>query len=487
MAKTVQEVNEKEINLAQELYIHYHKQSYLDYKNKYAPIDMNWGLISTIYSIDASTLRKRMGAIESITNKDGKSLVEALGVINDLNGGSNILNDVEQKIANDVTELIRRGIGESTSTSYALKQAATAQQQISVLDNYIKYIHEVINAFEKGNDDYMKYILDLYQGDPKATANINSLFSTGNKLNLLAINKTALTSFDTLKERVSQLESASNSLRAGSKPAKVQYKNKIVSYDSLIYPMHFLFSNILGGLGEGLGASFAIKSLNEFLQTLENEDMTVNIEGTGTERVEGGSTKKADYTISVDNENGSITLSFGISAKAQAINKGRKVTTTFETTKLKTFFDKYIQATTIEKYIFYNNLYHGLTSTAEMQYLRRKYAAEALLDAITGSNQGENVLFLQYLDSLVRLDEFFELLASASQNQLPSLSIVGANKIKTSNDFVTRRGEKLNALLKSEGYTDLTPESKSLVAWVRSRQAFKTLNELATQIQYTHE
>ena len=73
-----------------------------------------------------------------------------------------------------------------------------------------------------------------------------------------------------------------------------------------------------------------------------------------------------------------------------------------------------------------------------MQYLRRKYAAEALLDAITGSNQGENVLFLQYLDSLVRLDEFFELLASASQNQLPSLSIVGANKIKTSNDFVTK-------------------------------------------------
>ena len=52
-----------------------------------------------------------MGAIENITNKDGKSLVEALGVINDLNGGSNILNDVEQKIAKDVTELIRRGIG----------------------------------------------------------------------------------------------------------------------------------------------------------------------------------------------------------------------------------------------------------------------------------------------------------------------------------------------------------------------------------------
>lgn len=405
-----------------------------------------------------------MAAIENISNKDGKSLVEALGVINDLNGGSDILNEVEKQIATEVTELIRKGIGESTSTSYALKQATTAQQQIVVLDNYIKYIHDVINAFEKGNEDYMKYILDQYQGDTKALANINSLFSTGNKLNLLAINKTALTSFDTLKERVGQLESASGSLKSGRKPARVQYKNKTVSYDSLIYPMHYLFSNILGGLGEGLGASFAIKSLNEFLQTLENENMTVNVEGTGTEKAEGGSTKKADYTISVDNENGSITLSFGISAKAQAINKGRKVTTTFETTKLKTFFDKYIQANNFEKYIFYNNLYHGLTSTAEMQYLRRKYAAMALLDAITGANQGENVLFLQYLDSLVRLDEFFELLASSPQNQLPSLSIVGANKVQASNDFVTRRGDKLNALLKDPDYRDLTPNSKSIVA-----------------------
>lgn len=487
MAKTVQEANEKEINLAQELYIHYHKQNYLDYKNKMAPMDMNWGLISTIYSQDAATLRKRMAAIENISNKDGKSLVEALGVINDLNGGSDVLNEVEKQIATEVTELIRKGIGESTSTSYALKHAATAQQQIVVLDNYIKYIHDVINAFEKGNEDYMKYILEQYQGDSKALANINSLFSTGNKLNLLAINKTALTSFDTLKERVGQLESASGSLKSGRKPARVQYKNKTVSYDSLIYPMHYLFSNILGGLGEGLGASFAIKSLNEFLQTLENENMTVNVEGTGTEKAEGGSTKKADYTISVDNENGSITLSFGISAKAQAINKGRKVTTTFETTKLKTFFDKYIQANNFEKYIFYNNLYHGLTSTAEMQYLRRKYAAMALLDAITGANQGENVLFLQYLDSLVRLDEFFELLASSPQNQLPSLSIIGANKVQVSNDFVTRRGDKLNALLKDPDYRDLTPNSKSIVAWVRSRQAFKTLNELTTQIQYTHE
>ena len=85
-------------------------------------------------------------------------------------------------------------------------------------------------------------------------------------------------------------------------------------------------------------------------------------------------------------------------------------------------------------------------------------------DAITGANQGENVLLVQYLDSLVRLDEFFELLASASQNQLPTLSIIGANKIQAGNDFVTRRGDKLNSLLKDPDYRDLTPNSKSIVA-----------------------
>lgn len=486
MTKTIREADEKEINLAQELYIHYHKQNYLDYKKKYAPLDINWSLISSIYKQDAAILKKRMNAIENITNKDGKTLVEALGIINDLNGNSNILNETEQKIANDVTELIRKGIRESISSSYDLKKSTTIQQKINILDNYIKYIHEVINSFERSNDDYMKYILDLYKGDKKTISNINNLFSTGNKLNLLSINKTALTSFNTLKEKVIQLETISNSLKIKPKSEKIKYKNKVINYESLIYPMHYLFSNILGGIGEGLGANFAIKSLSEFLKTLENKDMIINIEGTGTEKTEIGNTKKADYTISINNDN-SVILSFGVSAKAQAINKGKKITTTFETTKLKNFFDKYIKADNFEKYVFYNNLYQGLTNTTEMQYLRRKYAAMALLDTITGSSQGENVLFLQYLDSLVRLDEFFESLTNSPKNQLPALSVIGSNKIKTSNDFVSRHGEKLNSILKSEEYTDLTPESKSLVAWVRSRQTLKALNQLVTQIQYTHE
>ncbi len=37
----ITEANEKEINLAQEIYIHYNKQDYLNYKNKYAPLNLD--------------------------------------------------------------------------------------------------------------------------------------------------------------------------------------------------------------------------------------------------------------------------------------------------------------------------------------------------------------------------------------------------------------------------------------------------------------
>ena len=41
MAKTVAEANQKEINLAQEIYIHYNKQNYLNYRNQFAPLKMD--------------------------------------------------------------------------------------------------------------------------------------------------------------------------------------------------------------------------------------------------------------------------------------------------------------------------------------------------------------------------------------------------------------------------------------------------------------
>ena len=250
--------------------------------------------------------------------------------------------------------------------------------------------------------------------------------------------------------------------------------------------MHYLFSNILGGLGEGIGAIFAAKSLDDFLKTLEDDTLKVEIEGTGNEKMSGGSVRKSDYTIQINDQTGEIDLSFGISAKAQNLKRGKQVTTTFESTNLKRLFEKYIIASNIEKYIFYNNLYHSINNT-ENQFLRRKFAAQSMLNAVTGAAQGENVLFLQYLDTLIRVDEFFESFATVPSSKLPFLALSGVKGIKSPTNFIESSSKKINTLLRSDNYIDPTPAEKNLLAWTRSRRIIKDLNALTTQVQLTYK
>lgn len=484
MAK--KDIAKRDINLAQEIYIHYNTQNYLDYRKKYINIDniINWNEIAEIYNKDANTLKSRMNQLLSITNKDGETIASALGVLKDLSS-NNMLSKVEKEMTTTVPDLIRQGISQSQQLGASLNKISDTNKRIVALDNYIQYIKNVIDIFNKNNDDYLNYILEKAKGNSKATASINSLFKTSNGLNLLAINQTALTAFQTLKTRVSQLEKIKNSLQSGDATGTVEYKGKQISYSSYIYPMHFLFSDILGGIGEGVGAAFALNEINNFLKSLENENIKVDLEGTGTQKI-NGSTRKADYVININSDDGTVSLSFGISAKAQNLNTSRKITTTFQQSRLEVFINA---LNNVEKYLFYNNLYHNTDrSKGGINYfLRRKIAASNFLNAVTGLNQGENVLFVQYLDDLIRVDEFFEQLATAAPSgNVPGLSISGVRTVK-SQDYINRRGSKLNALISSNSdFQDLTPQDKNVLAYVRSRQVIKTFNNLQTQIQYEH-
>ena len=480
-----QDIAKRDINLAQEIYIHYKKENYLDYKKKYlANADsIDWNLISQIYRKDANVLKGNMAQLSSITNKDGETVASALGILKDLTSNE-MLSKIEREMITTVPEKVRNGIAQTQQLGASLNKITDVNKQISILDNYISYIKDVITIFNKNNDDYMNYILSRYKKDTTALKNINSLFRTGNGLNLLAINKTALTAFESLKSRVSQLENIKEQLQSGNATGTVDYKGKKVSYSSYIYPMHYLFSDILGGIGEGVGATFALKEINNFLKGLENENTKVTIEGTGTQQIQG-STRKGDYEININSEDGTVTLSFGISAKAQSLNSSKKVTTTFQTSKLGVFIN---QLNNIEKYLFYNNLYHNTDSGKDgyNYYIRRKIAAQNFLNAVTGLNQGENVLFIQYLNDLIRVDEFFEDIAAATPDNLPGLSISGLKTARTQ-DYINRRGAKLNALISSDAdFQDLNPQDKNVLAFVRSRQVIKNLNNLTTQIQYEH-
>lgn len=478
--------NQKMINLERELYVHYHKQNYLDYKNANAPLEINWSAISEIYKQDAATLKKKMSALEQITNEGGQNIIDALGILNDISGNSSVYSEMEKKIAVETADKIALGLQKSIITAKALKNTKSRKEEYAVLEEYVNYIEDVINTYEKNNQDFMDYILKKYDGDEQTKSKINSLYLKGNQLSLIAINKSALTSFQTLQDRLKQLKRVEKSLKSGRKPATITYNKRNYNYQSLIYPMHYLFSNILGGLGEGIGAIFAAKSLDDFLKTLEDDTLKVEIEGTGNEKMSGGSVRKSDYTIQINDQTGEIDLSFGISAKAQNLKRGKQVTTTFESTNLKRLFEKYIIASNIEKYIFYNNLYHSINNT-ENQFLRRKFAAQSMLNAVTGAAQGENVLFLQYLDTLIRVDEFFESFVTAPSSKLPSLALSGVKGIKSPTNFIESSSKKINTLLRSDNYIDPTPAEKNLLAWTRSRRIIKDLNALTTQVQLTYK
>ena len=476
------ELTMKEIDIENELYVHYHKSNFLQYrKNLQMTPEILTAETYAQYGEDARFFQKKMGALQKITNKDGQNLVNIMGLMNDINNGA-MNATIENKISQELPLLIKEGLSETYRTSAAMKNSSNVKQQIAILDKYLKVIHEVLDEIKKNDEMYMNFILDKYTNDSKTLDNIKSLFQENGGLSLLAINKTALTSYESLKNKVKQLEDERQALQSGTATGRIQNKDgKMITYSSFIYPIHFLFTNILGGLGEGVGASVALKYLNEFMNDINIPDVEIKMEGTGTSKIEGGSTSKADYVIKVNSTTGQIDLSFGISAKAQFMKSNKKIKTTFETTKIYKILMVNNQQV---KYLFYNSLYHNMNDDWTSA-VRRYLVSKNMRNAVSGSGQGENVLFLQYLDSIIGLDELFQIFAHSAFNQLPTLSIEGAKGVRTASDYVTRKGQKLKSVMEKNNI-DLNPNDKNIVAYVRSRQAIMKMNDLKAQIQWSH-
>lgn len=474
----------KDIDLDTEIYVHYHKNNFVDYRDKYVNLNEQeiQNSIRNAYLSDAQTLRNRMNSLRAMTNKEGQSVASVLGLMNDINNGASN-NETEQAMTREIPELLRKGLTQTYAAAATLSNNTNIDSQLSLLDSYINTIKQIITLINKNDEDYLKYILEQYGENKNVSINIQNLFSTESGLSLLAINQTAVTSFKSLSSSISKLEEIRNSISQGENIKKItNFKGKEVSYSSFIYPLYYLFSNILGGIGEGVGATYTLLQLEKFMKSLENENMKVTMEGTGTGRAKNNKVNKADYTISIDNENGTVNLDFGVSAKAQLAKSGKKITTTFETTTLGQLITI---LNNVEKYIFYNTLYFGMNDNSGY-LLRRKIAAENLLNSITGIKNGENVLFIQYLDSIVGVDELFELLSKAPISNLPTISISNVKDVsKKESDYIARRSQ-LKKMAGIEEMRDLNPEDKNVLAWARSRQIISNFNKLATQIQYVH-
>ena len=473
-------VTQKEIKtrLQTEVYIHNKKENFLRYVKSNIKYQYNWPGIKDKYNQYSKDAKKRMQQLELI-KKDKKSVADAIGVVEDFSSNQTF-NEIVQKMNTEVTEKLREGISKSQQMSSLMgKEEINIEDKVKLLDEYIKYIKDIINNYNKMDEHLITYLLNNSNGSQKR--NIQNLFENSN---LLKINPTAYSSFQSLNKSIEKLEYIRKRIGEGAsaKEKIANFKNKEVTYNSFIYSIHFLFSNILGGIGEGLGAIYTMQRLEEFFKDMENANFT--FKGSGTQKTNSKKVKKADYEIIIDTNNGKASLSFGVSAKAQNLKKGQSVKTTFQTSKLFEFINKINHE---EQYLFLNSLYHNLGNKQDgyAYYFRRKIAAENFKNAVTGFEQEENVLFIQYLDTIIRVDEFFESLAKSSNEKLPTLSIKDEKSVKV--DVINERGSKLKKVLKEKKLDyDLTEDTKNYLAYARSRQILNNYYNLQTQIQYTH-
>ena len=82
-------------------------------------------------------------------------------------------------------------------------------------------------------------ILNKYAGNTAVIKNVQSLFANGNKLNLLAINKTALTSFQSLSASLQDLKSMRDSLQGGTKKQIINHLHQAFAKDNIKYEFVF--------------------------------------------------------------------------------------------------------------------------------------------------------------------------------------------------------------------------------------------------------
>ena len=385
---------------------------------------------------------------------------------------------LEQMIGdNDVYERIKEASIQAAGLSSVLDKIQDATIAAEELNNFLISLDNIILDFNKIDQSLIDYYATLAEGSSQRES-MNLSFGDQN-LKILNINKTAITSMKALSDRIQLLKNAANS-SGFSKDTKVTYINskgisKTVPVTQAIYPLRQLIINILGGLGEGLTALRIIKEADALIEDFQKKiegipGLTVKVSGEGTNKLISGKVSKSDVSITYSDINATVTA--GISAKAQLHKTGSSITT-FQTSKLKEFLTSSIMSAV--QYQFLNNLYHNRSSVGEQVIMNRYIAAMNFDNAVTGVNIGDNVLFLSYLDEVLSIKDFYDTICKKTNNisQLPNISIKG-------------RAEALKGVYGKnvDGWKDLTPEDKSVLAFQFSKNRRDILLGLQAQIQF---
>jgi hypothetical protein len=148
----MKDVGMKQLNLEKELYIHYHKQNFIQYRGKLkTSIEDLAGEINSIYNQDTQYFKHQLEMLKKVNTKDNKTLMDIIGLINDINNGA-MNKTVESRIMRDLPIKIKQGLSETFVISKQIKNASI-QQQINMLDKYLSNINLIIDEIQKNDED----------------------------------------------------------------------------------------------------------------------------------------------------------------------------------------------------------------------------------------------------------------------------------------------------------------------------------------------
>lgn len=462
-------------------YLHFQRQNFLKTRTAIGATINENELSSKIQKHYESLKRKakyredKLKALSPVAN-DMLSLFATTQNISQLLEGK-IDAEVDKKIGAGGFDQDLRDAANATAGFY--KKIQESSNAVEELNKLLAQMSDILSNLDVINAELLEYCATLPEHQNES---VTQSFRPNGKFQILNINATAVSSLESLKSRLESLNNAKNSM-GGNFPQTVTYVNskgetKIASTFGVVYSMRQLLINILGGYGEAMSAIYAMSKADEIITKMASQIPNMTVSGSGTTKLQG-QTAKSD--VKVTYQDNQVSLSVGVSAKAQLYKSKKSTTTTFQTSKLKIFLaakgiDEILQ------YNFLNNIYNGSSSLNEQVVLNRYIAAMNFDNAVTGWNIGDNVMFLSYLDRVISVSDFYKDVAKGGKGKIsnyPKLSINGFSAARKEWE-----GKEENSTLATA--EDDTPLDKSTLAWQRSKAMKDLLLSLQTQIQFSH-
>lgn len=475
------------INIDTNPYVHYNKINYDNYLKKH-PFEIEDTTITEQIQIEYKRIAEESKARSKRLIEDSEYAKKIFGYVAtfDALANSGLSPEEMEAINNAVTAVKEVSIEARTLKSVMNNQLL--DQQMTEMANFLNKCKTTMDQVSSLDSVLMKYYLDP-NVSKSMVKNLKSTFSQ----NFLSINQSALTSLEGIGKRIGEIEQAA--FITGTN-GNLTFSNEIVYYrdgkngkqipvraSAAVYGLAQRWINVLGGIGEGAAALAANKAVDEILEEVvasgKGKNVNITVSGVGGEQI-NGKTSKSDIDISVTELKDGVLVNstIGISAKAQYKKTANTITTTFETTKLGNLLENINHQSVISYYLF-NDLHHNKINQERYSQIARYIAAMNFDRAVSaaGLTGQSQVYFLQYLDTIIPIDQFYESLsmkASGAIKDLPTISIAGAAKVRKS-------------FIGGPAYAreDKTPTNKSDNAWARSNAMLAQYRGLQAQLKFS--